>query len=41
VNWDKDKKVYTLQIYFKERMEKQLPALPQKPAAFNPIGARF
>ena len=40
-NWDKEKKLYTLQIYFKERSEKPLPALPQKPSSFNPIGARF
>ncbi len=40
-SWDKDKKVYTLQIYFNERKEKPLPALPQKPSSFNPIGARF
>ena len=40
-NWNKDKKIFTLQIYFKERMEKPLPALPQKPSNFNPIGARF
>jgi len=41
VNWDKEKRLYTVQIYFKERGEKPLPALPQKPASFNPIGARF
>jgi len=40
-HWDKDKKSYTLQIYFKERTDKPMPALPQKPSSFNPIGARF
>jgi splicing factor 3A subunit 2 len=39
--WDKDKKIYTLQLYFKERIDKPLPSLPQKPANFNPIGVRF
>jgi splicing factor 3A subunit 2 len=41
VNWDKERKVYTVQLYFKERRAKQLPALPQKPISFNPIGVRF
>jgi len=40
-HWDKEKKIYTLQIYFKDRSDKPLPSLPQKPAAFNPIGVRF
>jgi len=40
-NWDKDKKFYTVQIYFRERKIKQLAALPQKPTLFNPIGVRF
>ena len=41
--WDKEKKTYYLQIYFKERNQssKNQPALPQKPSQFNPIGARF
>ncbi len=41
INWDKDKKVYTVQLYFRERRLKALPALPQKPISFNPIGVRF
>lgn len=41
INWDKDKKVYTVQLYFRERRIKSLPALPQKPISFNPIGVRF
>ena len=43
VNWDKEKKVYTVQIAFKERVKyvpKVQPALPTKPAQFNPIGGR-
>ena len=40
-NWDKDKKFYTVQIYFRERKIKQLAALPQTPTLFNPIGVRF
>lgn len=40
-NWDKDKKIYTVQIYFRERKIKALPNLPQKPTLFNPIGVRF
>merc|ERR1712178_105002 len=42
--WDKEKKIYTLQLCFKERggrSERNPQALPQKPAQFNPIGARF
>jgi splicing factor 3A subunit 2 len=41
INWDKEKKVYTVQTYFKDRRTKALPALPQKPISFNPIGVRF
>jgi len=40
-NWDKDKKIYSVQIYFRERKIKPLPNLPQKPTLFNPIGVRF
>jgi len=40
-NWDKEKKIYTLQLCFKERKERHLPALPQKPGSFNPIGKLF
>ena len=41
-HWDKEKTSYTLQIYFKEKVEsKALPSLPQKPSTFNPIGVRF
>jgi len=41
VHWNKERKIYTLQLYFKEREDKPLPALPQKPTVFNPIGVRF
>eukprot|EP00921_Rhytidocystis_pertsovi_P013515 GHVQ01021862.1.p1 GENE.GHVQ01021862.1~~GHVQ01021862.1.p1 ORF type:complete len:240 (-),score=27.35 GHVQ01021862.1:133-852(-) len=41
VSWDQDKHVYTLQIYFKEREERTLPALPHRPSTFLPIGARW
>lgn len=41
VNWDKERKSYTVQIYFSERKVKALPGLPQKPVSFNPIGVRF
>ncbi len=40
-NWDKDKKVYAVQLYFRERKVKNLSTLPQKPTTFNPIGVRF
>lgn len=40
-NWDKEKKIYTVQIYFRDRKLKPLPNLPQKPTLFNPIGVRF
>jgi hypothetical protein len=40
-NFDNDKKLYSVQIYFRERKIKQLAALPQKPTLFNPIGVRF
>lgn len=30
--WDGNRKVYTMQVFFKEREVKELPALPQKPA---------
>jgi splicing factor 3A subunit 2 len=42
--WDKEKKIYTLQLCFKERnagTQKNVAPLPQKPSQFNPIGARF
>lgn len=40
-NWDREKKVYTIQLYFRDRKIKNLPSLPQKPMNFNPIGVRF
>merc|ERR1712072_830104 len=30
-NWDKNRKVFTMQIFFKDREVQELPALPQKP----------
>lgn len=30
-NWDEKRKVFTMQIFFKERELQELPALPQKP----------
>jgi len=32
-NWDKQRKVFTMQIFFKDREVQELPALPQKPGA--------
>mmetsp|Transcript_41432 Transcript_41432/g.95274 ORF Transcript_41432/g.95274 Transcript_41432/m.95274 type:complete len:242 (-) Transcript_41432:82-807(-) len=32
-NWDKQRKVFTMQIYFKDRDLQELPALPQRPGA--------
>eukprot|EP01066_Platyproteum_vivax_P011072 Platyproteum_vivax@DN5011_c0_g1_i1.p1 len=40
-NWDDAKKIYTLQVFFKRREEKTLPALPQRPGQFLPIGVRW
>lgn len=34
-NWDAQRKVFTMQIFFKEREEKELPALPQRAGATN------
>eukprot|EP00922_Rhytidocystis_sp_ex-Travisia-forbesii_P034175 GHVS01050779.1.p1 GENE.GHVS01050779.1~~GHVS01050779.1.p1 ORF type:complete len:236 (+),score=26.77 GHVS01050779.1:175-882(+) len=39
--WDGQRNVYTLQIHFKEREDKPLPALPQRPTTFLPIGVRW
>uniref|UniRef100_A0A0G4HDR0 Matrin-type domain-containing protein n=1 Tax=Chromera velia CCMP2878 TaxID=1169474 RepID=A0A0G4HDR0_9ALVE len=41
VQWDAEKKTYTLQVFFKERDIQTLPALPQRPTNFQPIGARW
>ena len=41
VHWNKERKIFTLQLYFREKEDKPLPSLPQKPASFNPIGVRF
>eukprot|EP00930_Biecheleria_cincta_P061414 TRINITY_DN46988_c0_g1_i1.p1 TRINITY_DN46988_c0_g1~~TRINITY_DN46988_c0_g1_i1.p1 ORF type:complete len:242 (+),score=54.96 TRINITY_DN46988_c0_g1_i1:91-816(+) len=30
VNWDGQRKVFTMQVFFKDREEKELPALPQR-----------
>lgn len=32
-NWDKQRKVFTMQIFFKDREVEELPSLPQKPGA--------
>eukprot|EP00923_Selenidium_pygospionis_P003916 GHVN01006240.1.p1 GENE.GHVN01006240.1~~GHVN01006240.1.p1 ORF type:complete len:245 (+),score=30.26 GHVN01006240.1:80-814(+) len=40
-NWDEERNVYTLQVYFKTRDEKPLPTLPQRPSTFLPIGVRW
>merc|ERR1719329_426826 len=34
-NWDKQRKVFTMQIFFKERELQELPALPQRAGATN------
>eukprot|EP01069_Polyplicarium_translucidae_P004737 Polyplicarium_translucidae@DN2644_c0_g1_i1.p2 len=40
-DWDAVTKKYTLQIHFKKREDKPLPALPQRPSTFLPIGVRW
>ncbi|XP_026189942.1 splicing factor 3A subunit 2 [Cyclospora cayetanensis] len=39
--WDEEKKVYTMQIFFSRRQPRPLPALPQRPTTFLPVGARW
>ncbi|KAL8431287.1 hypothetical protein ACSSS7_005372 [Eimeria intestinalis] len=39
--WDDEKKVYTMQIFFTRRQPRPLPALPQRPTTFLPLGARW
>jgi len=34
-SWDRQKKVFTFQIFFKERQAKELPALPQRASTTN------
>eukprot|EP00933_Yihiella_yeosuensis_P045269 TRINITY_DN40626_c0_g1_i1.p1 TRINITY_DN40626_c0_g1~~TRINITY_DN40626_c0_g1_i1.p1 ORF type:complete len:242 (+),score=65.16 TRINITY_DN40626_c0_g1_i1:144-869(+) len=34
-SWDKQRKVFTMQVFFKDREEKELPALPQRSGATN------
>jgi len=34
-NWDKQRKVFTMQVFFKEKEEKELPALPQRAGTTN------
>lgn len=34
-SWDPQRKVFTMQIFFKDREEKELPALPQRPGTTN------
>lgn len=40
-NWNAEKKTYVLQLCFKNREERPLPALPQRPTNFLPIGVRW
>ncbi|KYF43440.1 putative splicing factor 3A subunit 2, partial [Toxoplasma gondii ARI] len=40
-NWDAEKKVYTIQLFFLKRSVKALPALPQRPTSFLPVTARW
>ncbi len=41
-NWDPEKKVYSVQLYFRETKTKvNSVTLPSKAPNFNPIGARF
>jgi len=40
-HWDRQKKTFTMQVFFKERTEKPLPGLSNKPGSFDPITARF
>jgi len=40
-HWDDKKMTYTMQLYFKEREDRPLPALPQRPTNFLPIGVRW
>jgi len=35
VSWDRTRKVFTMQIFFRDRDEKELPALPQRAGATN------
>lgn len=39
--WDEKKKTYVMQVFFKQRAEKILPALPQRPTTFLPIGTTW
>eukprot|EP01071_Lankesteria_metandrocarpae_P001773 Lankesteria_metandrocarpae@DN1872_c0_g1_i1.p1 len=39
--WDPETKTYSLQLHFRKREEKMLPALPQRPTSFLPIGVRW
>lgn len=41
VNWDKDKKLYSVQLYFREKRARNEGALPSKAILFNPLGTRF
>lgn len=34
-SWDAKRKVYTMQVFFKDREDKELPALPQRPGSTN------
>merc|ERR1711924_101456 len=40
-HWDEKRKIYTMQVFFKVREDKELPELAAKAAAFAPIGSRL
>jgi splicing factor 3A subunit 2 len=39
-HWDEKRKIYTMQVFFKVREDKELPELAAKAAQFAPIGLR-
>lgn len=39
--WDSEEKVYIMQLFFKDREERTLPALPQRPTSYLPIGVKW
>ncbi len=42
VHWNKEKKVFTLQLFFKDKGDnKNLPSFAQKPVGFNSTGGKF
>eukprot|EP00914_Ancora_sagittata_P031891 GHVO01064642.1.p1 GENE.GHVO01064642.1~~GHVO01064642.1.p1 ORF type:complete len:237 (+),score=31.72 GHVO01064642.1:29-739(+) len=40
-DWDNVTKKYSVQIHFKKREDRPLPALPHRPSTFLPIGVRW